>query len=69
MGQGESGAGDKTTAPLDPWATIGEDSFEGMYFRTLKQTLDTAADEQKHLAQLAARLSRQLLDGQEVVLP
>ena len=60
---------DKTTAPTDPWAAIGEDSFEGMYFATLKNTMEEAPEDQKHLTLLAARLSRQLLDGQEVVLP
>ena len=60
---------DKTTAPIDPWASIGEDSFEGMYFSTLKNAMEEAPEDQKQLTLLAARLSRQLLDGQEVVLP
>lgn len=60
---------DRTVPPVDPWGSVGEDTFEGMYFKLLRDALDTADEEtQKHIL-LAAKLSRQLLDGQEVVLP
>ena len=60
---------DRTTAPIDPWASLDSDSFEGVYLRHLKEAMDTAPQEQAHLYDLAARLSRQLMEGQEVVLP
>ncbi|MBQ8881651.1 MAG: metallophosphoesterase [Oscillospiraceae bacterium] len=60
---------DKTTRPADVWGSLGEDSFEGVYFGLLKQMLDVASEEEKQEILLAAQLSRALLDGQEVVLP
>jgi DNA repair exonuclease SbcCD nuclease subunit len=60
---------DKTVAPLDIWGSAGADSFEGVYFGLLKQALDAAEEDQKEEILLAAKLSRQLLEGQEVVLP
>jgi len=60
---------DRTTAPVDLWGCIGEDTFEGTYFRLLKHQLDEAPQEQKAQILLAAQISRQLLDGQEVLLP
>lgn len=60
---------DKTTLPVDPWIAAGEDSFEGMYFSLLKENLNTQDPQQQRIAQLAAKLSRRLLDGQEVKLP
>ena len=60
---------DKTTLPVDPWIAAGEDSFEGMYFSLLKENLNTQDLQQQRITQLAAKLSRRLLDGQEVKLP
>ena len=60
---------DHTRRPVDLWQKAGEDSFEGMYFGLLKDALDDAAEEEKEKILLAAKLSRQLLDGQEVELP
>lgn len=60
---------DQTTAPIDPWAALEEDSFAGMYFRQLHKAMDTADEDGKRQILLAARISRQILDGQEVVLP
>jgi len=59
----------ETTAPVDVWAGAGEDSFEGVYFGMLKNMLETAPEEEKDKILLAAKLSRRLLDGQEVALP
>ena len=56
---------DRTTPPADLWGCIGEDSLEGTYFRLLHEVLV----EDKETATLAAKISRKILDGQEVVLP
>lgn len=60
---------DKTTRPVDIWGALGDDNFEGVYFGLLRQAFDEAEETQKEEILLAARLSRQLLEGQEVVLP
>ena len=60
---------DETVSPLDIWAGAGEDSFEGVYFGMLKAALEQASEEDKEKILLAAKLSRQLLEGQEVALP
>lgn len=60
---------DKTTRPVDIWGSLGEDSFEGIYFGLLKQALETASEEEKQEIMLAAEISRRLLEGQEVALP
>ncbi len=60
---------DKTTRPVDIWGSLGQDSFEGVYFGLLRQALDTVDETEKEEILLAATLSRQLLEGQEVVLP
>jgi DNA repair exonuclease SbcCD nuclease subunit len=59
---------DQTVRPLDIWAGAGEDSFEGAYFGMLRDALENA-EEDKDTILLAAKLSRQLLEGQEVKLP
>lgn len=60
---------DETVTPVDVWAGAGEDSFEGVYFGMLKAALEQADSEEKERILLAAKLSRQLLEGQEVALP
>ena len=45
------------------------DTLEGVYFRLLKDAFENADEETGEIIELAARLSRQILDGQEVVLP
>ncbi|MBQ4600864.1 MAG: metallophosphoesterase [Oscillospiraceae bacterium] len=57
---------DKTVPPVDLWAAAGTDTLEGLYFSLLRQQLDAGYD--RNTVQLAAKLSRQLLDGQEVAL-
>ena len=59
---------DRTTPPIDLWACAGEDSFEGVYFSLLKKELEHADSQYAQIVQLAAEISRQLLDGQEVHL-
>ena len=60
---------DRTTPPVDIWGSAGADTFEGMYFKLLKDAMDSADGTEQATVRLAAKLSRQLLDGQEVVLP
>lgn len=60
---------DQTQHPLDIWKDLGSDSFAGEYFSLLKEALDNANPEDARVLQLAARLSRQILDGEEVLLP
>ena len=60
---------DKTTRPVDIWGSLGEDSFEGVYFGLLKAAMETADETEKQEILLAAGISRQLLEGQEVSLP
>ena len=58
---------DQTVKPLDIWAGTGEDNFQGVYFGMLRDALETAEDKETVL--LAAKLSKQLLEGMEVELP
>ncbi len=60
---------DETTAPTDLWGTMGDDSLEGVYFGLLHDALEAADEEGRRLLNLAAKISRKLLDGQEVALP
>lgn len=60
---------DHTTAPVDIWRSAGEDSLEGAYFAALRDAVSAADPTQARRLQLAAKLSRQILDGQEVTLP
>ena len=60
---------DKTTPPTDLWGSAGEDNFEGMYFRLLRESMEGLDPEAQKQIRLAARISRKILDGQEVHLP
>ena len=60
---------DRTVPMRELWCTAGDDTLEGIYFRQLQAAMQTADETEKQRLQLAARISRQLLDGQEVVLP
>ena len=57
---------DRTVPPADLWGCADADSLEGVYFRMLR---DALANGDEEIVTLAARISRQILDGQEVVLP
>lgn len=59
---------DNTQPPLDIWGSAGEDSLEGMYFKILQDQLAGAEETQRRRILLAARISRQILNGQEVEL-
>lgn len=60
---------DRTLPPADIWGSAGEDSLEGVYFQMLKQALENADEKMQQKIHLAATISRQILDGQEVKLP
>lgn len=53
---------DRTVPAKDIWSNAEADSLEGAFFRILRQYEDEAVRER------AARIARQLLDGQEVAL-
>ena len=60
---------DRTLPEVDLWSSIEEDSLEGMFFKALHDGLDTESEKLQRQLKLAAKISRQILDGQEVVLP
>lgn len=60
---------DRTQPEIDLWSAVGEDTLEGVYFKILHDGLDTDSEKLQQNLKLAARISRQILDGQEVVLP
>ena len=60
---------DQTIPEKELWSAVGEDSLEGMYFGLLHDALDTDSEVFQQRVKLAAQISRQILDGQEVVLP
>ena len=60
---------DKTRPAADVWQAVGEDSLEGIYFRMLRQAMENGDEASRQTALLAARISRTILDGGEVVLP
>ncbi len=60
---------DETIPEVDLWSNTDEDSLEGVYFSLLKQASGSESDVLARRAMLAARISRKILDGQEVKLP
>ena len=59
---------DQRTEKVDIWSAAGDDTLEGVYFQMLRQMLDTADEREAAQIQLAAEISRKLLDGREVTL-
>lgn len=59
---------DERREKIDLWATAGEDTLEGVYFRMLRDAMQEADAETARQILLAAEISRKLLDGMEVVL-
>lgn len=57
---------DRTEPPTDLWGSINEDSLEGLYFRLLHEAME---DTDPEIVELAAKISRRILDGREVSLP
>lgn len=60
---------DRTVPPLDIWGSAGEDTLEGVYFGLLHAAMDTQDEKTAAQIRLAAQISRQILNGQEVKLP
>ena len=60
---------DKTQPPVDLWSAVGSDSLEGVYFKMLQDALEGQDEETTRIVSMAAKISRKLLDGGEVVLP
>lgn len=60
---------DETIAAGNIWETAGEDSLEGMYFRILQDAMEGQDSQTVKALELAARISRQILQGREVELP
>ena len=60
---------DRTVPEIDLWSNMGEDTLEGVYFRMLHDAMTDGSEKLQQHIKLAARISRQILDGQEVTLP
>ena len=60
---------DETIAAGNLWETAGEDSLEGIYFRILHDALEGQDPQTVQALELAARISRQILQGRVVELP
>ena len=60
---------DRTTPPIELWANTDADTLEGVYFRMLQSAMEGKDEETCRQIRLAAKLSRQLLEGREVKLP
>lgn len=60
---------DNTLPPIDLWKDAGEDSFNGTYFALLKEQAESDDPETAKIYTLAAQISRQILEGEEVCLP
>ena len=60
---------DQTQPPVDIWGSVDEDSLEGVYFRMLKEAMVDQDEQSRRIVQLAAKISKKILNGEEVVLP
>lgn len=60
---------DRTIPETDLWGAAEDDTLEGIYFRKLRDAMSGQDDAAQRRIRLAAQISRQLLDGQEVKLP
>ncbi len=59
---------DRTAPEPDLWGSMDDDTLEGVYFRMLHDAMETDNEALQQRLKLAARISRQILDGQEVTL-
>ncbi len=59
---------DATEEPLDVWGDADADTLEGVYFRMLREKKEHADPETARKLQLAAEISRRILEGREVRL-
>ena len=60
---------DDTMPESDLWGNAGDDTLEGIYFGMLRDAMEAGDETQQRRIRLAAEISRQILDGQEVKLP
>lgn len=60
---------DRTKPAVDVWANAGEDSLQGTFFRILRDAGQGQDADTVRTLELAAKISRQILLGQEVELP
>ncbi len=60
---------DETVPRGDLWERAGEDSLTGLFFRILQKGLAHADDQTAERLELAAQISRSILEGREVALP
>ncbi len=60
---------DETTPCRDIWETAGADSLTGLFFRILRDGAREADPQTAAHLELAAKLSRAILEGREVELP
>ena len=60
---------DHRSAPSALWSQVDTDTLEGVYFRILQDAFKASDPETGQIIELAAQLSWQILNGQEVVLP
>lgn len=60
---------DRTKPAVDIWASAGEDSLQGTFFGILRDARQGQDAETVRTLELAAKISRQILLGQEVELP
>lgn len=60
---------DWTRPPVELWANAGDDSLQGTFFRILRDAAQGQEEQTVQTLELAAKLARQILLGQEVQLP
>jgi len=60
---------DRTKPPVDIWADADRDTFQGTFFRILRDAGEGQDEQTVRTLELAAKISRQILLGQEVELP
>ena len=60
---------DETSAPCDLWEDAGEDSLCGLFFGILRDAAEDADPETVKKLELAAKISRRILQKREVELP
>lgn len=60
---------DRTVPETDIWSALDSDSLEGMVFRSLRDAMEGQDEQTQNRLRLAAKLTRRILDGQEVKLP
>ncbi|MBQ6997385.1 MAG: metallophosphoesterase [Oscillospiraceae bacterium] len=60
---------DNTRPEMDLWSELGADTLEGVFFGLLHEKAQSESPTLSKRATLAARIARQILDGEEVKLP